>query len=181
LLSCNESSERAACGRAKQDAMSPSKHSTSAHRVTQRDARRASKKAGATRRQVAAVPVRRRGGRLEVCLVTTRETKRWTVPKGWPMRGKKDHRAAEIEAEQDAGVFGQIHRTPLGEFQYWKRQETHFELVTVAAYRLDVIGGLQTWPERFERDLAWYGIDEAAELVQEPGLAAMLLSLERAD
>jgi 8-oxo-dGTP pyrophosphatase MutT (NUDIX family) len=124
------------------------------------------------------VPVRRRGGRLEVCLVTTRETKRWTVPKGWPMRGKKDHRAAEIEAEQEAGVIGQIHRNPLGEFQYWKRQESHFELVTVAAYRLDVVGRLQLWPERFERDVVWYRLEEAAELVQEPGLSALLRGLE---
>lgn len=129
-------------------------------------------------RQVAAVPVRRRLGRLEVCLVTTRETKRWTVPKGWPMRGKKDHRAAEIEAEQEAGVIGVIHRAPLGEFQYWKRQAAQLDLVNVVAYRLDVIGKLRTWPEQFERDLIWVPLEEASDLVQEPGLSAILTGLD---
>jgi hypothetical protein len=135
-------------------------------------------KAAAPLRQVAAVPVRRRLGRLEVCLVTTRETRRWTVPKGWPMRGKKDHRAAEIEAEQEAGVIGVVRRAPLGEFQYWKRQAAELDLVNVVAYRLDVVGKLRTWPEQFERDLIWVPLEEASDLVQEPGLSAILAAMD---
>jgi len=56
--------------------------------------------------QVAALPLRKKEALLEVCLVTTRETGRWTVPKGWPMKGIKDFMAAKIEAEQEAGVTG---------------------------------------------------------------------------
>src|SRR3712207_7349402 len=58
--------------------------------------------------QVAALPFRIRDGRIEVLLVTSRETKRWLIPKGWPMKGKKPHKAAAQEAEEEAGVKGEI-------------------------------------------------------------------------
>ena len=45
--------------------------------------------------QVAAIPIRlTNAGGIEVLLVTSRETKRWVVPKGWPWRKIKDHDAA---------------------------------------------------------------------------------------
>ena len=60
------------------------------------------------RLQYAAVPYRRRGdGTIEVMLVTSRETKRWVVPKGWPIRGAKPHTSAAREAMEEAGVLGQ--------------------------------------------------------------------------
>lgn len=58
-------------------------------------------------RQVASLPLRRsEDGKIEVLLVTSRETRRWIIPKGWPMKGKKQHEAAAIEAEEEAGVIG---------------------------------------------------------------------------
>ena len=57
-------------------------------------------------RQVAALPMRTENGSIQVCLVTTRETRRWTIPKGWPMRDIKDCRAAAIEAGcREAGLL----------------------------------------------------------------------------
>ena len=38
--------------------------------------------------QLAALPWRRTsGGDVEVLLITSRETRRWIIPKGWPMKG----------------------------------------------------------------------------------------------
>ncbi len=31
---------------------------------------------------------------LEILLVTSRETRRWVIPRGWPMKGKKPYAAA---------------------------------------------------------------------------------------
>lgn len=95
------------------------------------------------------------------------------------MRGKKDHRAAEIEAEQEAGVIGRIHKDPIGEFSYWKRQAAHFDLVRVVAYRLDVVGKLNRWAEQLERTVTWFPIEDAQDLVQEPGLLALLERLAK--
>src|ERR1700722_3134041 len=89
-------------------------------------------------RQVAALPVRWEREKPLVCLVTTRETKRWTIPKGWPMKHTRDCRSAAIEAEQEAGLVGKPTREPIGDFLYWKRREARFDLVRVFVYRLEV-------------------------------------------
>jgi 8-oxo-dGTP pyrophosphatase MutT (NUDIX family) len=58
-------------------------------------------------RQVAALPVRRNpDGSLSVLLVTSRETRRWVIPKGWPWPDRDDYVAATEEAREEAGVLG---------------------------------------------------------------------------
>ena len=55
-------------------------------------------------RQVAALPVRRNpDGSLSVLLVTSRQTRRWVIPKGWPWPKHEDHVAAAEEAREEAG------------------------------------------------------------------------------
>ena len=46
------------------------------------------------RRQVGALVWRMADGVLEVLLITSRDTGRWIIPKGWPMDGKKSHEVA---------------------------------------------------------------------------------------
>ena len=118
---------------------------------------------------------------MEVCLVTTRETRRWSIPKGWPMKGLKDHLAAALEAEEEAGVFGKIAKRPCGSYLYWKRLEDRFELVRVVVFRLEVAGGLSQWRERDQRDVQWVPIGEAGHLVEESGLAALFLEATAAE
>ena len=130
--------------------------------------------------QVAALPMRKVDGRLEVCLVTTRETGRWTVPKGWPMKGISDRLAAEIEAKQEAGVIGKAAKKPLGTFDYWKRRLDRFDLVRVTVYRLAVRKELATWKEMGQRQVRWMSLDDAATMVDEPGLEAILRGLDAA-
>lgn len=130
--------------------------------------------------QVAALPMRRADGRLEVCLVTTRETGRWTVPKGWPMKGRTDRRAAAIEAEQEAGVVGRTRKKPVGAFTYWKRRADRFDLVHVTVYPLEVERQLATWKEMSERQVRWMSVEDAATVVDEPGLEALLRGLSEA-
>ncbi|CAM5776347.1 NUDIX hydrolase [Labrys miyagiensis] len=126
------------------------------------------------RYQVAALPIRKNGDRLETCLVTTRTTRRWTVPKGWPMKGRTDSEAARIEAEQEAGLVGKIGKKPMGTYVYWKRLEAHFELIETRLYLLRVKETLSAWKEQGERYVQWMSLEEAILLVDEPGLAALL-------
>ena len=58
------------------------------------------------RRQVGALPWRLGPAGLEIMLVSSRATRRWIVPKGWPMAGRADHVAAGIEAIEEAGLLG---------------------------------------------------------------------------
>jgi 8-oxo-dGTP pyrophosphatase MutT (NUDIX family) len=64
--------------------------------------------------QYAALPFRRRAGAgTEVMLVTSRRTRRWIIPRGWPMRRRTPHAAAAREALEEAGVVGRVGKKPI--------------------------------------------------------------------
>lgn len=72
------------------------------------------------------MPYRAEGNAIDapvrVLLVTSRENKRWVIPKGNPMTGREAHAAAALEAEEEAGVCGLVCPTPLGSYRYRKRR-----------------------------------------------------------
>lgn len=128
--------------------------------------------------QVAAIPIRRMApGKVEVLLVTSRETRRWVVPKGWPWREAADHEAAAGEAWEEAGVRGLVSRNSVGAFTYDKRFGAQSKTVRVCVYLLEVTEQADTWPEADERRRAWFSAADAAALVAEPELKAIILSL----
>ena len=130
------------------------------------------------RRQVAALAVRSdEAGRIRVLLMTSRQTKRPVAPKGWPMKNLPDHRAAEIEARQEAGVVGRVHRKPIGEYEYWKRLDDRFELCRVKVFLLEVESQLNTWDEHGQREIGWFDLEEAVNLVDDPGMGAIIREL----
>ena len=128
--------------------------------------------------QVGALPVRGSPGSYQVLLITSRESGRWVIPKGWPMKGKKDHDAAAQEAFEEAGVSGKIHKRPLGAYTYEKRRDDGADPVRVMVYLLEVQAEKRRWPEREQRQRQWMAVDLAAHLVEEPGLADILGRLE---
>lgn len=134
------------------------------------------KKKHARRRQIAALPFRIDAeGRVEVLLVTSRETKRWIIPKGWPMSGRKDHRAAEQEAFEEAGLKGRIGKKSVGRYRYDKRLDDGSAIsCAVKVYPLEVSEERERWPERHQRTRRWYAAEEAAGLVQEGDLQSLL-------
>ena len=127
--------------------------------------------------QVAALPWRRGAEGVEILLVTTRTTKRWVIPKGWPMDGKADHEAAAIEAYEEAGVRGHISAAVCGQYGYLKMSEKgRAKQLMVTVYPLQVEMELAGWPERHERERRWMSCTEACELAGEPGLVPLLKS-----
>ena len=141
-------------------------------------AKKRSDKRDLPRSQIGALPVfTDEAGRSWILLITSRETRRWIIPKGWPMKGRKDHEAAAQEAMEEAGVVGQIGHEPVGTYLYWKRQAAHFELCDVKVFRLNVEGQLETWPEKSQRETRWFSFAEAADRVEEPGLRNLIRRL----
>jgi len=129
-------------------------------------------------RQVAALPVRRSAGRIEVLLVTTLDTGRWVIPKGWPWPGVPDHEAAAGEAREEAGVEGIAFVEPVGRFIYGKRRKDgSAPEVRVDVYQLQVTRELRSWPEKKRRKRVWLTPGEAAERVQEEGLKDLLRAM----
>ena len=132
-------------------------------------------KSGGKRRQVAALPWRGEGPTLEILLVSSRETRRWVIPKGWPMKDKADHQAAAQEAYEEAGLDGVIVDTPAGDYEYLKRLKSGAaRLVKVDVYPMKITGEHATWPEKGQRTLQWMMPVEAALAVQEPQLRDLI-------
>lgn len=128
--------------------------------------------------QVAAVPIRLDDDRrVEVCLVTSRGTGRWIIPKGWPMKGRRDDEAAAVEAEEEAGLVGATFRTPLGSYTYWRRTRIDFRLTRVDTFALRVKRQKKRWKEQGQRGTVWLPLLEAADRVLEPELSTLLISL----
>ena len=109
--------------------------------------------------------------------MTSRDTGRWVIPKGWPMKNKKPHKAAAQEAVEEAGVKGSVSNTPIGRYVYWKRRTRDFVLCEVNVYPLRVLKQLKTWPEQGQRQLRWFTPDEAAHQIEEPDLAELIREL----
>lgn len=128
------------------------------------------------RLQFAALPWRSgAGGEIEILLATSRDTKRWVIPKGWPMKGRKPHIAAKIEAMQEAGLTGKIEKVCLGFYDYEKRlQKDASVYCRVEVFALQVEGQKKRWPEKNERATRWFPCALAAQQVDEPQLQEII-------
>ncbi|HJQ58848.1 MAG TPA: NUDIX hydrolase [Vineibacter sp.] len=125
--------------------------------------------------QIAALPWRWRGGRLEILLITSRESRRWVIPKGWPMPRLIASNAAKREAYEEAGVDGAIRRAAIGRYTYEKRAKSgSSRACVVTVFALGVAREHRTWPEHRERTRRWCPVDEAADLVDEAELRAII-------
>lgn len=127
------------------------------------------------RTQFGALPWRRRNGEVQVCLVTSRRTRRWIVPKGWPQDGATPAQAAETEAWEEAGLTGKVKTVCLGIFSYIKDIDEDVTLpCVVALFPLKVQDEAKNWPEKSIRTRKWVAPEKAAKLVDEPELSALL-------
>lgn len=116
-----------------------------------------------------------------VLLVTSRETGRWIIPKGWPAKGLEPPALAAREAFEEAGLEGRIETEAIGSYRYAKllrgKRATKSIPCEVTVFPLWVERELDRWPEHGQRQRRWFTPTEAAALVEEEGLAAILLTL----
>ncbi len=132
-------------------------------------------------KQVGALPVRKAdNGQIEILLVTSRDTGRWVIPKGWPSKRMTDASAASREAKQEAGVTGKIAAAPFGTYRYRKIEKDSSRLIEVAVYRLAVKTQRKRWPEKVQRNRAWFDLETAARRVREPRLKTLIAALRKA-
>ena len=128
-------------------------------------------------RQSAALPYRWNGDDLEVLLITSRKVKHWIVPKGIVEPGLAPPESAAKEAEEEAGVIGEISSESLGSYEYHKWGGTcHVEV-----YPLRVRVELDEWEESATRRRRWLPLPAALLEVDDAGLRAVLASFDGAD
>lgn len=134
------------------------------------------KKAAVRRVQYAALPFRRGAhSRTQVMLVTSRETGRWIIPKGWPKKRTAPYASAPREALEEAGVVGEIGRDPIGSYSYKKRLKSGAVVACeVHVFPLEVKHQQKRWLEKAEREFHWFSSTDAAKAVQEPVLSDII-------
>ncbi len=128
--------------------------------------------------QLGALCWRMHRGRVEVLLITSRDTGRWIIPKGWPHDGKTPAESAATEAWEEAGVEGEIADAPLGLYSYDKILKPGTAqpcIVTVFALRVARLR--RRFPERRERRRKWFDAARAARKVAEPELRALFTAV----
>ena len=134
------------------------------------------------RTQFGALCWRRKNGKLQVLLVTSKRSRRWIVPKGWPQDGATPAQAAMTEAWEEAGAKGKVHPICLGIFSYLKVMPGDESLpCVVAVFPVKVNKLASDWPEKQLRKRKWVSPKKAASLVQEKELAGMLLHFDPKD
>ena len=134
-------------------------------------------------KQVAALCWRhspKRNFQIEVLLITSLNSKRWIVPKGWPETDLSAAENAAREAFEEAGVIGKISPQPIGTYHYLKEKKDGGGVpCSVAVFVLAVSKQLDDWPEKNARELAWVPVEHAVTQVAEPGLRQILRNFRK--
>ena len=125
--------------------------------------------------QYAALPWRATEDAVEILLVTTLKTRRWIVPKGWPLAGRTPGESASSEALEEAGVTGEVGPKALGSFLYNKhRKSGEVTPCKVHVYPMRVISQRRSWPDKRTRETCWCSPEEALGRVTDPGLRRLI-------
>ncbi|HEX8307462.1 MAG TPA: NUDIX hydrolase [Allosphingosinicella sp.] len=126
--------------------------------------------------QYGVIPVRRSAdGGLEVLLITSRETRRWVVPRGNPIPGKSPAESAAQEAFEEAGIVGTVEPEAIGRYSYEKRRRSGAAVpAMVHLFLMPVAEERDEWPEKGERERRWFAGEEAAAMVHEDELARLI-------
>jgi len=129
-------------------------------------------------RQVAALCWRhspKRNSQIEILLITSLNSKRWILPKGWSEAELSAADNAAREAFEEAGVMGKVETKPIGTYHYLKAKKDGGGVpCSVEVFALEVTKQLDDWPERDARELAWMPVDHAMMQVSEPGVRQIL-------
>lgn len=108
-----------------------------------------------------------------ICFITSKSGKRWVIPKGSISKGKTAGETALLEAWEEAGLTGNLHKNPIGSYSYSKSGLSYF----VTVFLLQVSSIAVVYPEHRQRLRKWVSISEANSLIHEKELLDLLQSL----
>ncbi len=125
--------------------------------------------------QVAALPWRKARDGVEIMLITSRDSRRWVLPKGWPEGSEQLFDAAAREAAEEAGLGGAVAQLEIGSYYYGKALASGLERqCEVLVFPLEVDEIATAWPEKKQRTRKWFAGAKAAKLVKERDLGELI-------
>lgn len=130
------------------------------------------------RAQIAALCYRYKGDKLQFCIVTTRGTGRWIIPRGWPTHKYTPSDGAAIEAFEEAGLRGHAFPDSIGAYSYDKPLGEDLTPVMVVVYAIEITDTAKKWPEKGERERKWVSRKKAVAKLTEPGLRQIVAKFD---
>jgi len=150
------------------------------NKMKMRKIRFGSKGKSQVRTQFGALCYRVKNDKIQILLITSRTTRRWIVPKGWPVDKATPYEAALTEAWEEAGVKGKIKGNTVGIYSYVKRDDRTKSPCVVVVFAVKVRKLSNTYPEVQQRRRKWVSRKKAAKMVDEPELKQLLRSFDPA-
>jgi 8-oxo-dGTP pyrophosphatase MutT (NUDIX family) len=123
--------------------------------------------------QSGVIPFRGSLKQLEILLITSRNNKRWIIPKGLIEPGLSPEDSTLQEAYEEAGIRGQIVGALLGEYQYRKWGG----VCNVSVFAMKVTEILESWPESSIRSRQWYKLEDSLAKIREKELKNLIKKL----
>ena len=79
--------------------------------------------------------------------------------------------------KEEAGVKGKILREAIGTYRYIKRELGNGAIIEVRVFLLKVSKRCKRWPEKRERQRAWFDLEAAVSKVSDPELSTLIGTL----
>lgn len=119
------------------------------------------------------IPFRHAGDHIEILLITNKKKDKWGIPKGLVEAKLSASESAQKEAFEEAGIYGKIYKPALGKYSIKKWEGK----CRIKVFAMEVTQVLDNWPEDILRKRQWYTVDEAAGMVKNKKLQAMIHGL----
>jgi 8-oxo-dGTP pyrophosphatase MutT (NUDIX family) len=128
-------------------------------------------------RQFGSLCFKRKKQGIKILLITSRDTGRWVIPKGWPIKKLGDDGTALQEAWEEAGVIGKVANKNVGSYIYTKLMDSGLTAdCRVEVYPIEVERLKENFPEKSQRLRRWFSVSGAASNVDEPELRDIINS-----
>jgi 8-oxo-dGTP pyrophosphatase MutT (NUDIX family) len=119
--------------------------------------------------QSAVIPYHVTKGKIRILVITNNKKSRWVIPKGIIEPDMSPAVSAAKEAEEEAGVTGEVSKISIGQYSYKKWGGE----CNVKVFLLRVEEVMDEWEEDY-RDREWVSVKEAAQRVREEELKALI-------
>ena len=112
--------------------------------------------------QASALPFRIHKNKLQILIISSRNGKKWILPKGIIETGDSDRYTALKETQEEAGVNGNILMEPIGSYFYEKWDS----ICEVILFPLKVTEVFDEWEESYFRKRRWVSAKSAIKKVE---------------
>ena len=119
------------------------------------------------------IPFCRKDGHIEILIITNKKKDKWGIPKGLVESGLSASDSAQKEAFEEAGVYGRVYKPSIGKYSIRKWDGK----CRIKVFAMEVTQILDKWPEDILRKRQWHSVSEAASMVRNKKLKAMILGL----